>query len=325
MEYKILGRTGLRVSVAGLGCGGHSCLGQKRKASHEESASLVRQALDLGINFIDTAENYGTEAIVGDAIRNVPRDGVVISTRTYIRQNNTLLSAADFSEKIDQSLRQLSTDYVDIYHFHGVAPEDYQYARNELFPILIKAREAGKIRFFGITEATSLDPRHASIQQALRDNLFGVVMYAFHMMHQNARALIIPEARRLEVGTLVICAMRGFFSNTGAVNEITCRMIDAGMLPDRHSRDGTLLDFLVHETGASSLVDAAYRYARHEPGNDVVLFGTGNRDHLLANINALLKPPLPADDRRKIEELFGTLEGVGLTKNPSLRPLPREL
>lgn len=321
MEYNILGRTGLRVSVAGLGCGGHSCLGQKRQASREESTKLVREALDLGINFIDTAENYETEAIVGDALRDVQRDGIVISTRTYIRQNNALLSAADFSEKIDQSLRQLSTDYVDIYHFHGVAPADYQYARNELFPVLVTAKEAGKVRFFGITEATSIDPGHASIQQALRDNIFDVVMYAFHIMHQNARDLIIPEARRLEVGTLVMCAMRGFFANTDAINEITCRL----MLQDPPSRDGTPLDFLVHETGASSLVDAAYRYARHEPGNDVVLFGTGNSDHLRANINALLQPPLPADDRRRIKELFGTLEGVGLTKNPSFRPLTREL
>ena len=76
-------------------------------------------------------------------------------------------------------------------------------------------------------------------------------------------------------------------------------------------RDWTV-GFLLHEAGASSIAEAAYRFARHEPGADVVLFGTGDPDHLRANIAALLAPPLPLADRLTLTKLFGRLSGVGL-------------
>ena len=66
MQTTTLGRTGLTVSVAGLGCGGHSRLGQTQGASFEHSVDIVRTALDRGVTFIDTAEAYGTEEIVAD-------------------------------------------------------------------------------------------------------------------------------------------------------------------------------------------------------------------------------------------------------------------
>ena len=82
MEYRQLGRTGLEVSVMGLGAGGPSRLGQRDSLKTEaESIALVRGALDAGINFIDTAEAYGTEAIVGHAIAGRDRDKLVISTK----------------------------------------------------------------------------------------------------------------------------------------------------------------------------------------------------------------------------------------------------
>jgi L-galactose dehydrogenase len=72
------------------------------------------------------------------------------------------------------------------------------------------------------------------------------------------------------------------------------------------------LGFLVHEGGAANVIDAAYRFARHEPGVDVVLFGTGDAEHLRTNVASLLKPPLPEADRSKLAKLFGRLTGIGL-------------
>ena len=73
------------------------------------------------------------------------------------------------------------------------------------------------------------------------------------------------------------------------------------------------LGFLIHEGCAANLTEAAYRFARHEPGVDVVLFGTGDAGHLRANVESLLKPPLPEADRQKLATLFGHLAiGVGL-------------
>ena len=87
MEYGTLGRTGLEVSVAGLGCGGNSKLGLASGRSEAQAVEIVRRALDLGVNFFDTAAAYGTEAVVGEGLRGVPRDRVVISTKALVERD----------------------------------------------------------------------------------------------------------------------------------------------------------------------------------------------------------------------------------------------
>jgi aryl-alcohol dehydrogenase-like predicted oxidoreductase len=79
------------------------------------------------------------------------------------------------------------------------------------------------------------------------------------------------------------------------------------------------LDFLVHSDGARSVTDAAYRYVRHEPGVDVVLFGTGDPEHLKSNIASILSPPLPVADQEELRRLFSHLRGVGLELPPFAR------
>ena len=86
MDYVTFGRTGLKVSVAGLGCGGNSRLGQQQGKSEEESVAIVRKAMDSGVNLLDTAAAYRTEGIVGKAIQAVPRDKVVVATKATIRR-----------------------------------------------------------------------------------------------------------------------------------------------------------------------------------------------------------------------------------------------
>jgi hypothetical protein len=80
------------------------------------------------------------------------------------------------------------------------------------------------------------------------------------------------------------------------------------------------LGFLVHEGGAANVIEAAYRFVRHEPGVDIVLFGTGDVEHLRRNIESLLKPPLPEADRAKLAALFGHLTGVGLDGHGHSQP-----
>ena len=89
MEYTTLGKTGLEVSVAGLGCGGASRLGQGDGKSQAESVALVRRAHELGVNFFDTARAYGTEEVVGNAITG-RREEVVVSTKTMFRNRDSV-------------------------------------------------------------------------------------------------------------------------------------------------------------------------------------------------------------------------------------------
>jgi len=90
----------------------------------------------------------------------------------------------------------------------------------------------------------------------------------------------------------------------------------AGQVPAWLADSEDPLGFLVHADGASSVTDAAYRYVRHEPGVDVVLFGTGDAEHLRTNVASILKPPLPAADVAKLQALFSHLRGVGLDVPP---------
>lgn len=312
MDYTTLGRTGIKVSVAGLGSGGSSQLGQRTGKSEAEIVALVHRALDLGVNFIDTAAQYKTEPVIGKALKTIARDKVVISTKAWANEADTLFTADQVVASLDNSLRQLGTNYVDVFMLHGVSTKVYPHARDALVPALLKEKAKGKFRALGITEFPPRDPGHDALQTALRDDPWDVIMIAFHMMNQNARQTVFPVTQKQGVGTLLMFAVRSIFSQPARLREVAQMLAERGDIPaDLAARDNPL-DFLIHAAGADSLSDAAYRFVRHEPGVDIVLFGTGDIGHLQTNIASIAKPPLPAADRDRIVKLFGHLVGVGL-------------
>src|SRR3990172_244027 len=208
MEYTILGRTGLKVSVAGLGCGGPSRLGQRANKSEKESIALVRQALDTGVNLLDTAEVYGTEEIVGKALEGVPRAQVVISTKKAFPLRDPKDPVGELKKSLEQSLRRLKTDYIDIYHVHGVEPQEYPYVSDNLVADLLRLKEQGKIRFMGVTEAFIEDTKHQMLQRALEDRWWDVVMVGFNILNQSARAAVLSKTLERNTGVLVMFAVR---------------------------------------------------------------------------------------------------------------------
>lgn len=316
MEYTILGRTGLRVSVAGLGCGGFSQLGLGTGKSEADAIGIIRASLDLGVNLFDTAAAYGTEAVLGRALRSVPRDRVVICTKAPFGVSHPNSTPESAVASLDRSLKELGTDYIDVYQLHGVAPRAYDHALQVLAPALLRERDKGKFRHLGITETAPGDPGHEMAQRACRDGVWDVAMIGFHMMHQNARATVFPLTRQHRVGTLMMFAVRNIFSRPERLAATLRELAAEGEVPQALADNPDPLGFLVHDDlpggGASSVIDAAYRFVRHEPGADVVLFGTGDHEHLRSNIASLLKPPLPAADRARLASLFGHLVGVGL-------------
>ena len=322
MEYTSLGKTGLQVSVAGLGCGGFSRLGQGSGSRVAESVAIVRQALDLGVNFIDTAAGYKTEAIVGQALEKVRRDDVVLSTKAAVAESDKQRSAADVVASLDQSLTNLRVDCIDVFHLHGVQARDLPHACDTIVPALLRERDKGKFRFLGITEYPTVDPTHESLIQVLPRDLFEVIMVAYHMLHQSARRAILPQTQDKGIGVLIMFAVRLLFSEPGRLQRIVGELVEAGRLPQALKSEADPLGFLLHEGGARSVIDAAYRYCRHTPGTDVILFGTGNADHVEANVESILSPPLPAADVQKVESLFGMLTDVGLDIPAALTPPP---
>jgi len=321
LDYTTLGRTGLRVSVAGLGCGGNSRLGLGAGKSVSEAARLVRAAMDLGVTYFDTARSYGTEPVLAAALRGVSRDSVVISTKSTVRIGGERIAPERLIAHLDESLTQLGVDCVDVYMLHGVAPGDYDYALTTLAPVLLKARDAGKFRHLGITETAPRDPTQQMLQRAVAEPCWKVVMLAFHMLHQTARLHVFPESTKNGVGTLVMFAVRNIFSRPGLLQTSVNGLIRNGALPADLPDPDDPLGFLVHEGGATSVIDAAYRFVRHQPGANVVLFGTGDPEHLRSNVESILKPPLPTADVGRLHALFGGLVGVGLD-SPDNMPRP---
>lgn len=321
MHHTTLGRTGLRVSVAGLGTGGFSRLGLRAGKTEDEVVRLIHEAFGLGVNFIDTAPSYGTEGVIGKALKSIPRDQVVIATKSAVNRNGEFWSGERVVASLDNSLRVMGTDYVDVFNLHGVEAHEYDHAVNVLAPVLAAQKAKGKIRHIGITENPINDHSNEMLKRALRDPVWEVFMVGFHMLHQRARKNVFAATRQQGIGTLLMFAVRSIFADPPRVAREMRALADKGIIDKSLVDLNDPLGFLIHEGGAANVTEAAYRYARHEPGVDVVLFGTGDAAHLRANVAALEKPPLPAADREKLAALFGHLaEGIGLDGHQAAAP-----
>jgi aryl-alcohol dehydrogenase-like predicted oxidoreductase len=321
MQYTTLGRTNLRVSVAGLGTGGFSRLGLRAGKTEDEAARLIHEAVDLGVNFIDTAVSYGTEGVVGQALKSISRQSVVIATKVAIRRNDDWWSPERVVASLDNSLKLMGTDYVDVYNLHGVETPEYDYALEKIAPVLLKEKAKGKIRHIGITENPINDFTNEMLKRAVRDPVWEVFMVGFHMLHQGARKHVFPITRQKGIGTLLMFAVRSIFADPPRVAREMRELAAKGLVEKWLGETDDPLGFLFHEGGAANMIEAAYRFVRHEPGVDVVLFGTGDAAHLRNNVASLLKPPLPEADRAKLATLFGHLDiGIGLDSNQPQAP-----
>jgi aryl-alcohol dehydrogenase-like predicted oxidoreductase len=309
MDYVELGRTGARVSVVGLGCGGHSRLGMTSGNDAAAAAEIVRGALDLGITFIDTAETYGTEEAVGHGLRG-RRDQVFISTKTgpAFRDGGGLLSPDDLRKKVDASLQRLRTDWIDLFNLHGVVDAQYDHSVDVLLPELKRLQEQGKIRFLGVTEAFGQETDHRMLQRALPDAHFDVVMVGFNLLNPSARRTVFPLTRSHRIGTLIMFAVRRALSRPDVLRDLLQRLETEKRVPPGTADEA--LEFVARDPDVRSLVEAAYRFCRHEPGTDVILTGTGKLAHLAENVTSILAPALPARLLDRLTALFGDVDTV---------------
>ena len=247
MEKIILGKTGLRATVAGLGCGGFSRIGIE-KYGQDHAAGIVRAAFDEGVNFFDTAAAYGTESAVGQGLDGIARDKYILSTKyPYKWGGEWKANGGDkLMASLENSLRELRTDYIDIYHLHGVTQEDYADARDILLPAMHKARDQGKIGFLGITELFYSDTAHAMLNVAVPENLFDVIMVGYNILNPSAAKFILPKTAELNTGVLCMFAVRSALSNPEQLVTDLKKIISRGQAGEgllAASKDA--LDFLI--------------------------------------------------------------------------------
>lgn len=143
MIYTTLGNTGINVSKI---CFGSLTMGPlQRNLSAFEGASLIEYAFEQGINFIDTAELYETYAHIGEALKRIPRERIVIASKSYAYSEETAKAS------LEKALRELNTDYLDVFMLHEQMSEHTIRGHYEAIEYFLKMRQEGKIKALGIS------------------------------------------------------------------------------------------------------------------------------------------------------------------------------
>lgn len=198
MKYRALGRTGWDVSEVSFGA--WAIGGSWGQQSDEDSLAALRKALDLGVNFIDTADVYGdgrSERLVAQ-VRRERREPIYVATKAGRRLSPHTADGYNFdnlSKFVDRSLKNLATDCLDLVQLH--CPPSDVYYRPEVFGALDRLTEQGKIRFYGVSVER--------VEEALKAIEFPnvqSVQIIFNMFRMRPAELFFPEAKRRKVGIL---------------------------------------------------------------------------------------------------------------------------
>ena len=318
MEYRILGRTGLKVSLLSFGTGGPRVFGQDTGISAAEQKALIHRCLDAGINLFDTAQGYGeSEVQLSRALDGVPREDYILSTKWDhvewklphgagkpdgpVWEDPEKLAAG-----VDVSLRRLRTDHIDIFHIHGVRPEDCALVADRFGPVVVRLKEQGKIRFLSLSERFISDPGHQVIVTGLKRDpqLWDVIMFKYGILNQWAAREALPLAQQTGTGVMNMAAVRIKLPDPAKLEELIADWKERGLVDRDALADKNPMGWLVHD-GVTSVVDAAYKYGADHPAVATVLTGTANIEHLEQNIASMRQPSLPDADKKRLAELFG--------------------
>ena len=196
LEKRRLGKTGLEVTVFGFGCI------KFPHVSASQAAEALEHALDLGVNFVDTARGYGdSEVKIGPVLRK-RRDQVYLATKSGNR------SAKGAREHLELSLRNLQTDYLDLWQAHWVCSGDVLdevLAPGGALEAMVKAKEQGKVRHYGIT----MHRHHAAIRRAIECELFETIMLAYNPLDEEGVGDLITLAAQHDMGVIIMKPLSG--------------------------------------------------------------------------------------------------------------------
>jgi aryl-alcohol dehydrogenase-like predicted oxidoreductase len=214
MEQRKLGTTGLPVSALGLGCMGMS--GVYGDADERESIAAIHRALELGVNFLDTAEIYGpreNEELVGRAVAG-RRDEFVIATKFGVISDPSNPGARvldgtpeNVRRSIDGSLSRLGMDHVDLYYQHRIDP---QVPTEETVGALAELVAEGKVRYIGLSEAAP-----ETIRRAHAVHPIAAVQTEYSLWSRDVEDEVLPTLRELGIGLVAYSPLgRGFLTGT---------------------------------------------------------------------------------------------------------------
>ena len=319
MQKRRLGRTGLQISVLGYGAGAVGGLFTKGDPADQERA--IARAVELGINYIDTAALYGN----GESERNLGRvlgtlkPSVVLGTKFRLKAADRANVADAVARCMDESLKRLDRDHVDLFQLHNplVAKDaddrmDVEIALNEVVPALQKLQEAGKTRFIGFSGVGETP----ALLKAVESRAFDTVQVVYNALNPSAGGpmpkgapgqdygRLLEKALAADMGTIVIRALAGgALSGTTARHPLAMQAVDPiGSAPDFAAdvARAKALEPLVREGTAANLTELAERFVITHPAVSTMLVGYSTLAQLEEAIAAVNKGPLPEAALKRI-------------------------
>lgn len=330
MEYRTLGKTGLRVSSLGFGCGAVG--GLLVRGDQAEMARAVARAIELGVNYFDTAASYGDGASEENLGRILAELGaeVIVATKTRLRAADLDALEAAIIASVDASLRRLRRDRIDVIQLHtplGLTrdaaaqradPADFDAAMSAF----ARLQAQGKIGHWGFTGLGDTAALHRAVAGHAQ-----TVQCCYNLLNPTAGSEAPPDFPFQDYGRLIDRA------SARGLGVIAIRILAAGALSgstDRHPNAMPQVDpigtgetlaadaaragrfgFLVEEGHAASLAEAAIRFAIDHPGVSTALIGISTLTQLEAAVAAANRGPLPASAVARLGPVWADLAGAG--------------
>ena len=308
MRYRTLGGTGLRVSVVGLGTMVHA--GHFGPMKDAESFEAIETALELGVNFIDTSDAYGAgygETLLGNALKG-RRDKVIIATKggnvmVGPNRGQRIFEPDYIGRVMEESLRRLQTDYIDLYQLHNPSVEVIE--RGAVWELLERAKQAGKIRHYGVS-INSMEEGSA----AVKDRRAETIQVEYNLLTQEPAETFFPAAQQANIGVVArVPLKRGIL--TGKLRQADEQRFQGEDVRARSFKGEAFaqelgkaeqLKFLVHGP-VQSLGQAAIAFCIAHPAVSVVIPGARNVEQMRENA-AAADIEIPAADLEKIAHLW---------------------
>jgi aryl-alcohol dehydrogenase-like predicted oxidoreductase len=300
MEYRALGKTGYNVSVLSMGGLFISKLG----ADRDEAYRTVRRALEIGVNYIDTAPGYlDSEEVLGLALRGVTQP-YILSTKLGGRpQPFNPQEKNALRRSVEESLRLLGRDTIDILMIHE--PDrpgqydwfpDWDYFHGPVTEILAELKTEGVIRFTGLGGTTPYELAHI-----IKTGGYDVVLTAFNysLLWQEAMIDVIPAAKSLEMGIVV-----GSPLQQGALAQVYSDQVEKGArwLSSPRREQFKRLYALVHDLGIP-ITELALRFVISNPDISTVLMGAKSVNEVEQNARSVEAGPLSTDVLQEIQDI----------------------
>jgi aryl-alcohol dehydrogenase-like predicted oxidoreductase len=326
MEYRPLGRTGLQVSALGFGCGNVGGLMVRGTPADRERA--VARALELGLNYFDTAPSYGdgqSELHLGQVLRAL-KPQVYVGTKFRLEADDLKDVARAVARSLETSLGRLGLERVDLLQLHNpitTKPHpgwlEPQRVLGEVVPALQELRRQGKIRFLGMTAIGDTPAVHQVIDSGLIDT----AQVCYNLLNPSAGMPVPPRfpaqdfdrllthTRAQRMGVIVIRVLAaGALSGVADRHPIAVPKVAPIATGPDYAADvarAQRLSELVKAGHATSLVEASLRFAVGHPAVSTVLLGYSSLEHLELAASAMAKGPLPDAALERVSSVWREL------------------